>query len=123
MSINDYWKEGKYVDLWSIPHILSGIVLGAILFSLGVSFVPSLVISLVLFVGWEAVEVFVGIKEHITNMTMDVVCDLLGFFITSYFYFILLKPFSLITILIFVGLFVIFDLWGFTAYEKRHRLE
>ncbi len=123
LKINDYWKEGKYFDLWSINHVLSGIVLGIILFYFGLSLVPSIIIALVLFVGWEVAEVLLGIKEHTPNMIMDVCCDFAGLIITSYFYFVLLKPFSQTTSLIFLALFIGFNLWGFVAYEKRHRLE
>ncbi len=123
LKVNDYWKEGRYFDLWLINHVLSGIVLGIVLFYFGLSLILSLIVALILFVGWEVAEILLGIKEHTPNMIMDVGCDFAGFAITSYFYFVLLKPFSLTTSLVFFILFIGFNLWGFIAYEKRHRLE
>jgi hypothetical protein len=119
MNINQYWREHRYVDLWSINHILSGVVLGALLWPLGVSFGVSLIIAVVLFVGWEVVEILIGIKEHMPNMVMDVVCDLAGFFVTGYWYFVLGRPFSPVTIGIWIAVFIAFNIWGFIAYEER----
>lgn len=119
MRINDYWREGKYIDLWSSVHVLSGIVVGALLFNFGVDFRWSLIIALVLFIGWEVFEILVDIKEHMSNMVTDVACDLVGFFFVSYYYFVLLKPFSWQTTFIYIGIFLLMELWGFLAYEKR----
>ena len=119
MHINQYWKEGKYVDLWSINHILSGVVVGALLFRFGLNFHWAIIVSLALFVGWEIFEIVIGIKEHMTNIVMDVVFDLVGFLLTSYHYLALHRPFSLRTTVVFIVVFLSFNLWGFLAYEKR----
>lgn len=118
-KINQYWKEGRYIDLWSLNHVLSGVVLASILFGFGVSFVTSVVIAFVLFVGWEVAEVALGIKEHTPNMVMDVVCDFAGFFGIAYRVFILDNEVSLFATLGWIALFMVFNIWGFFAYEVR----
>lgn len=117
--INRYWKEGRYIDLWSINHVLSGVVLGALAWSFGMSFGWSLLLALALFVGWELLEIAVGIKEHMPNMVMDVVCDLFGFLAAAYWFFILEKPFSPTATAAWILLFIALNIWGFVAYEER----
>lgn len=118
-KLNTYWREGRYVDLWSINHVLSGIVLASLLFGLKAPFGWSLLAAVALFVGWEVVEVLTGIKEHMPNMIMDVVCDLAGFLVISYYYFILDKTLSWTSFSAWLLLFIFFNIWGFIAYEAR----
>ena len=107
------------MDLWSINHILSGVIAGGVLFAIGVSFNVALVISLVLFIGWEVAEASMGIFEHKLNMTMDVVFDLLGFFFSSYFYLTLGKPFSTLAWFV-IALITALTLYsGYSAYKRR----
>ncbi len=122
-GINKYWKEGKYIDLWSVNHLLSGVVLAAILYHFHIEFSTALIISLALFVGWEILEKLIGINEHFSNICMDVICDTAGFLMTSYFYLVLSRPFTITTSIIFALLFTTFNIWGYSAYEKRSKLE
>jgi hypothetical protein len=117
-KLNEYWKEGRYADLWSINHFLSGVVLGALLFTFGVSFSWSLLIALVLFVGWELVEILMGIKEHMPNMVTDVLFDMAGFLAVAW-YFSAVAPLSWTAMAVIIIIFMIFNIWGFIAYEER----
>lgn len=119
VEINKYWKEGRYLDLWSINHVLSGVVLGAILFGLGAPFNWSLLVALALFVGWEVAEISLGIKEHMPNMITDVICDLFGFLLIAYWFFVKGSTLSFTATLAWILLFIIFNIWGFIAYEAR----
>ncbi len=116
-----HWKEGKYCDLWSVVHTLSGVVLASILFYFEMNLILAFVIATMLFVGWEAVEVALGIKEHTTNMVMDVVFDFLGFLIVLYLYLELDMSISLYTIIYSVVAFLLFSLWGYLAHRKRDK--
>jgi hypothetical protein len=117
-KLNECWKEGRYADLWSINHFLSGVVLGALLLTFGVSFGWSLLISLVLFVGWELVEILMGIKEHMPNMVTDVLFDMAGFLAVAW-YLSAIAPLSWTAITVIIIVFMIFNVWGFIAYEER----
>lgn len=116
-----HWKEGRHYDLWSITHTLSGVVLASTLFYFNTDLTLSFVVASMLFVGWEAVEVTLGIKEHISNMVMDVVFDFLGFLAVLYFYLGRDMSISLSVVICSIVAFLIFNTWGFLAHRKRVR--
>lgn len=62
--------EGRYLDWWSIPHVIGGVVLG--LFDIGLVWVVLLV------VWWECVESVSRVYEHVTNRVVDVVIAVTG---------------------------------------------
>ena len=117
-KLNQYWKEGRYVDLWSINHVLSGIVVGALLLTFGVSLAWSTVIALILFVGWEVGEIIAGIKEHTPNLITDIVCDLAGYAAIVWWY-AKVAPLSWQSLTAWILLTIVMNLWGFIAYEER----
>ena len=81
----DIWREGKWLDLWSVVHFLSGISLG-----LGISFfkfgtVSSVIIVFLLLVAYEMWEAMVKIEETPQNRVMDVVVGMVSFLPTFFF--------------------------------------
>lgn len=75
----DVWREGKWLDLWSVVHVLSGMSFG-----FGMHLFPwepsaSVVIVLVLLIAYEMFEVIAEIEETPTNRFMDVVTGMVGF--------------------------------------------
>ena len=122
MGINHarLWAERKYVDLWTIPHLLAGVVLVGLFEWFGLDFWLNFVLSFLLIVGWEFFElIFLGIHEHITNKVIDVVSGLVGFFLM---YGLIIK-YSITSIfpylMVIISLFIILNIWGYIAYEKR----
>jgi uncharacterized membrane protein (DUF373 family) len=75
----DIWREGKWLDLWSVVHFLSGISLGfgIALFQFGT--VASIVIVFILLVAYELWEAMVQIHETPQNRIMDVVVGMASF--------------------------------------------
>lgn len=69
----DIWREGKYIDLWSIPHFLSGICVALGLTILGFSASSTAVIGLILLILYEVFEWLVDIEETRANRILDVV--------------------------------------------------
>lgn len=63
-------REGRVLDLWSIPHFVGGVVLG--LFDVPLVFITLIVI------GWELVESVCCIFEHLPNRIADIVLALAG---------------------------------------------
>jgi len=114
------WSEKKYIDTWSIPHLLAGVVLVGIFSWLGLSFWPNLILSLILITGWEFFELYIlGIHEHFSNKVMDVILGIIGFFIM---YALILKYniYHMINELLFITIIFLFlNAWGFLAYKKR----
>lgn len=84
----DIWREGKWLDLWSVVHFLSGISLGfgLALFQFGT--IASIVIVFLLLVAYEMWEAMVQIHETPQNRIMDVVVGMVSFVPT----FLLFSP-------------------------------
>ena len=117
----ELWEEGKYLDMWSVSHFLSGLLIASVLFLLGIAFVPALVIATVLFVLYELFEVVVHIEESFTNRFMDVVVDVVGFLFATYFFVIIEKPPSIPLLFVLLLALIFLEVWGFTAWKKRMR--
>src|SRR3989344_99725 len=75
----DIWREGKWLDLWSVVHLLSGASVGFSITWLGFGFAASAVIAFLLFVTYELWEAMVKIHETPQNRSMDVVAGMVSF--------------------------------------------
>jgi hypothetical protein len=73
------WQSAVYIDRWTIPHTLTGFVLGMALSMLGFSKKSSFFITLVLLVSWEIFEFQVGIPELLINRILDVALGIIGY--------------------------------------------
>jgi ABC-type uncharacterized transport system permease subunit len=61
----DTWgREGRYLDLWSVPHFVTGVLLA--LLGIGALWVVALVLI------WEVIEVVAKVFEHPGNRAVDV---------------------------------------------------
>lgn len=114
------WAEGKYVDLWSMPHILSGVIMGGVFNWLGFNFWLNLTVSAVLMISWEFFELYaLDVHEHLSNKIMDVVTGLLGFFMMCS----LINKYTLTPLIpylvFFSAVYIFLNVWGYLAYEKR----
>lgn len=69
----DMWREGEYLDLWSVPHFLSGIMVGCALTAFHFGLRDASVIAFLLLVIYEMWEVMVQIEETRWNRVLDVV--------------------------------------------------
>lgn len=63
-------KELRYLDLWSVTHVVAGLLLGI----LGIG----LVWVVLLTVAWELIEVVARVEEYLTNRITDVVVALVA---------------------------------------------
>jgi hypothetical protein len=68
-------KELRYVDWWSVPHFLSGVLLA--MFGIGVAWVAALAIA------WELIEITAAVDEYPTNRVVDVVLALAGWLLVN----------------------------------------
>ena len=84
----DIWREGKWLDLWSVVHFLSGMSVGFAIYLLKFGSVPAVVIALLLFTAYEMWEALVHIQETTANRVLDVVVGMVSFLPT----FFLLAP-------------------------------
>ncbi|HVY72989.1 MAG TPA: hypothetical protein VG984_03000 [Candidatus Paceibacterota bacterium] len=74
------WR-GNYIDLWTIPHFISGIVIGYIIFFFDIEFVSGFWIALSIGIGWELFERITHLSrtEAYTNSLSDIVAAQIGF--------------------------------------------
>jgi len=77
------WEHGRYFDLWSIIHTLTGVILGTLATILNINFFTALFITAVLMILWEVLEVVFEMAEDIQNVITDVVVGLSGFFLIN----------------------------------------
>lgn len=75
----DMWAEGKWLDLWSVPHFLSGIALAFTIYLFKFDTDAAFIIAFLLLVAYEMFEVIAKIEETPTNRIMDVVVGMVSF--------------------------------------------
>lgn len=113
----DIWKHGKYIDLWSVVHFLSGFVLAGLWYVFGFGFIPAIVGSIFLLLLWEIVEEVTKIIEPSINVIFDIITGFLGFLFGAYIFYI--KSESLIYLYAALVLSVSLGVWGFLDFLKR----
>jgi len=75
----DIWREGKWLDTWSIVHFLSGATMGFFPKYVGLDALSAYVIVFLLLVSYEMFEALVKIEETPQNRFMDVVVGMASF--------------------------------------------
>lgn len=75
VRVKDYGQERPYLDLWSVPHFLGGVLLGM----LGIELVLVAVIAAL----WEGVEVVSNVSEYKPNRVIDVALACAGWTLTN----------------------------------------
>lgn len=79
LARTDIWREGKYLDLWSVPHFLSGMMVALGLYLLNFSGVSAFIIALLLLIIYELFEVIAKIEETRLNSFIDIVVGMTSF--------------------------------------------
>lgn len=120
----DIWREGKWLDLWSVVHVLSGVSMGLTAALLPFGTAASVVIAFLLLVAYEMWEAMVKIEETPQNRVMDVVVGMASFVPTL----ILLAPHLSGTVFILTfGLIltvnIVMSVFGWLASRKAAALE
>jgi hypothetical protein len=72
------WSHGKYLDYWSLIHLLTGLILG-----IGALFVSeerflSLVLIFILLIIYEILETKTQVSENIENIALDIIVGSTG---------------------------------------------
>src|SRR3989344_7912925 len=88
----DMWREGEWLDLWSVVHFLSGMSVGFVIYLMRFDPLASVVIALLLFTTYEMWEAMVHIKETPANRFMDVVVGMVSFTPTFFYIAPTLSP-------------------------------
>lgn len=120
----DIWKEGKWLDLWSVVHFLSGICVAftLALFHFGLN--ATIVIALLLLIAYEMFEVIARIEETVTNRIMDVVVGMISFI--PFFAFVIPKLSRIEFYAFFIPIFALdvgMSVVGWRESQKASQLE
>jgi hypothetical protein len=75
----DMWREGEYLDLWSVPHFLSGALLACFVYLLHLPFWYATLLATILLIAYEVFEHMIEIDETVWNRRLDVVVGLTSF--------------------------------------------
>lgn len=119
----DLWKKGRAFDLWSIPHFLFGILMAFASSLADISFGIALILTLVIAILWELLEMGIGIRETVLNSLLDVFLPITAYIITSYV--LLLQPYhrediGVVSIAVLI-LYLFTNISGWMAYRRRSR--
>lgn len=119
----DIWREGEYLDLWSVPHFLSGMCVGFLLFFLDFDFRSAFIIALLMLIAYEMFEVIAQIEETRMNSFLDVVVGMSSFLLT----FIYAPHFPPEKVLLVFGIALVTDailsFFGWRESQKASALE
>ena len=116
----DLWAEGKYIDLWTIPHIMAGIILAGLINLFGVHFWLNIIISTLIMIGWEFFELYaLDVHEQFTNKIMDVVTGIFGFLVMYWFIvkYTIGPIFPYLAVLIVI--YLLLNTWGLYAHYNK----
>ena len=119
----DIWREGEYLDLWSVPHFLSGIAVAFSLYFFGFATNAAFTIAFLVLVAYEMFEVIAKIEETRSNRVLDVVVGMASF--TPTFFLLPSVPKSN-AILIFGAVLIldaVLSFFGWQASRKAYVLE
>jgi uncharacterized protein YacL len=115
----DLWREGAWLDLWSVVHVLSGLLLGFFFYYLDIHAIFGVLLAVLVLTVYELFEMFVEIYEAPTNRFMDVVVGIVGYLLAFFLISPLLAKEYLV--LTFVCMFIVnsvMSIIGWRASQK-----
>ncbi|MCH7850217.1 MAG: hypothetical protein IH845_01090 [Nanoarchaeota archaeon] len=115
---SNIWKEGKYIDLWSINHILGGMVLAGIFIFFNLSLTWALILGFLITISYEIYEMLTDHFETPANKILDILTSLLGVYLMYMLKDLNLLDFNAIFASVFF-IFLILEVWGFLALANR----
>lgn len=115
----DIWRHGRYIDLWSFVHLLSGVLLAVGFYGLGFGFEATLTFSLILLIAWEVFEWAIRIIEPTPNVLIDILIGAVGLGFGMWWHYGLEEPFSSFAFIVLLVLTLGLSLWGFIDFHFR----
>lgn len=113
------WR-GTYIDLWTVPHLISGVIIGSLIYFFHIPFSEGFWIALCIGIGWELFERITRLSrtEAYTNSVSDIIAAQLGFCASFY----LLQRFNnpsleAVVVTILCALFGVLCLLGYRAFK------
>jgi len=120
----DIWREGQWLDLWSVVHFLTGTSIALGIYFLHFGALASVLLTLVSLVAYEMWEALVKIEETPANRFMDVVVGMASFLLVFFFLAPTLSDTSLILSFgLVLTVTIILSIFGWYASQKAKALE
>jgi hypothetical protein len=120
---SDIWREGEYLDLWSVPHLLSGAEVGIFLHFLALPAAAAFMIAFLVFVIYEMWEVMMKIEETRANRALDVVVGMTSC-IPAFFLAPHIAAMRLVGVFVVIGAAdIALSTFGWRASQKASALE
>ena len=120
----DIWREGTWLDLWSVVHLLSGVLIGLGFYFLHIDELASIVIALTALICYEIWERIVQIEEALTNGFMDVVVGMAGFVAAFFIFGPALSSASFVPVFLCVfAIDIVMSVFGWRASQKAEMLK
>ena len=118
--MKNIWQSGEWVDLWSVPHFLFGVIVGFLPLLFRVAFEPALLLLIIVALLWEAFELVRGYFEYKSNSFMDVALSVVGF-LGVYFLIIpyLAMEVAVPVLIIIFATYLLLNYLGWRAYHRR----
>lgn len=114
------WREGRYWDLWSITHIVTGAIFAVAGELIGLSLFVTFVIAVLLMSAWELFETVIQVLEGPENRILDIIVGIIGFLI--------ILPFlpseqnaQALLLMVLIVLVGMLEFLGWRAYRKRSK--
>src|SRR3989344_49492 len=119
----DIWRDGDYLDLWSVPHFLSGIAVAFSLYFFGFATNAAFTIAFLVLVAYEMFEVIAKIEETRFNRVLDVVVGMASFTLTFLLAPMFPQLYVIVLFIIVLALDGVLSFFGWQASQKASILE
>jgi len=114
------WEQ-PILDLWTVPHFLSGIIIALLIRYKNINLWFGFFISLILSILWEISEHFLSLSraEYFSNQIADIVFAQIGFLVGVFLLKQKAKKSGLLhTTSIMVGVFLVLVLFGWLSFRS-----
>lgn len=109
-----FWNS-KYIDFWSAPHFLFGVLLGQVSRAFQVSLIFTGIAVVLVAILWEIFERIENIPEEKSNGIVDVVLAIFGFAIITFIVTNFSQTIELVLFWVVLGLYILLNVGGFLA--------
>ncbi len=113
------WKEREFVDLWSLVHFLTCFAFSGVMLYFKITPYIAGGVAVLLFCGWEILELFSKIHEKAANRVSDVLVDYCGFFLAQIYVFAWHGTMYWYIPVIIGSLALGLQIWGVIDYKTR----
>lgn len=123
--MKNLFREGQLYDIWSIPHFLSGYLIGFPLIQYDIEFATVFIIVIVASIIFELIEIICKVKESTKNKIIDLTLGILGYIIGYYLIIKFASIFNYITISIagVIYLSIVIPGWIQHLYKQKTEIK